>query len=824
MPFDLEQKRAYPHPDDADRDAGSSRPLEIVRYSDLTGSAIGADVPLTNIPHQLNTLIGRSQEVAKLRQLLADSRLVTLTGAGGVGKTQIALEAVSDLLWQYRDGVWFIDLSAVTDPALIPQAMASALDLPMESDRWIIDSLRDYLRDRQILLILDTCAHLIEACAALVGRLLGSAANLSFLVTSREPLRLPGEIIWSVAPLPVPDLRRLPPFEELLTFASIRLFADRAVTYQPDFVLTKKNASIVARICAHLDGLPLPIELAAARIRTLPLHELERRLEDGLDLLSNGHRTAPARHQTLQANFAWSFKLLNPPEQVMLSRLSVFPDDWTLEAAEAVVAGEGIAARDVLDLVSALIEKSLVVADLRADGIARYRLLRTVRWYGQEQIKAGAEQNTLRRRHIEYFLDMAERAEQALHSPAQTTWLDRLDREHENLRAALEWSFAGGRADLGSRLAVALSHFWYLRNHFSEGQRWLSRALAPVRENDAVVPNETRAKTHNAAGWIAYTLGDMDNALEHATASLDLFRQAEDHVGIAEALALQCLVIEQQGDPARAGSYGEESLALCREAGDRLGIARALTCLGIVLERQGQPNRAGVLFTEALSIQRDLGDLSGIAFSLSRLGFVKLQQRDYARAVSLFRESLALHWELGDRAGTAATLEKLACVTAAQGEPERAARLCGIVTAMRDVSGIPMLPFDRADFASLVSTLRTTLGDAAFVEDRDEGRSLSVLEAVNEVLEESGPAPFARLNGGRPDAESPPGKLTRREFEVASLVADGLTNREIAEKLTISARTVDTHVTHILRKQEFGCRSQIAAWIAEMRLPAPPPR
>ncbi len=824
MPLEFEQNRVYSCPDDAESRISSPRQFEIIRYSDLSGSTVRADVPLTNIPHQLNRIIGRERETAELRQLLSDARLITLTGAGGVGKTQLALEVVSELLWRYRDGVWFIDLAEVTDPALVPQAVASVLDVLEETDRPLIDSLRDYLWDRQILLILDTCAHLIQTCATLVEALLGSAPNLSFLVTSREPLRVPGEIIWPVAPLPVPDLEHLPSFEKLVTNPSVRLFVDRVVTNQPEFVITRENAPVVAWICAHLDGLPLAIELAANRTRTLCLNELARRLEDGFSLLSSGHRTAPNRHQTLQAALAWSFDLLSPPERLMLTRLSVFTNDWTLDAAEVVAAGDGVAASDVLPLVSALIDKSLVLADLDSGGTARYRLLRSVRWYGQEQFRGSAEEGPLRRRYIEYFLGLAKRAEEAQFGPEQLAWLDKLEREHNNLRTALEWSFNGAQGELGSRLAAALCHFWYRRNHLDEGRHWLDRAITLAMSGETVLPARVWASVLHAAAWLAYVRDDLDDAMEHGAGSLKFFRQAGDQAGVAAALVLQGLVVERRGDLAQAAAYAQQSLALCRELGDRAGIAHSLTCLGIVLDRLGDHDRAEALLTEALAIQRDLGHLWGIAFSLGRLAMVGLRQRDCACATALLRESVALHRELGDRVGTAADLELLACVAVTRGAPERAARLCGTASVIRDATGIPVLPVDRADVESMVNASRAALGDAAFSASRGAGRSLSVEEALQEVLAEDGLPKATRLEGGDQNAETPPGDLTRREFEVAVLVADGLTNREIAEKLTISARTVDTHVTHILRKQEFGCRSQIAAWIAEMRMPAPPAR
>ncbi len=771
----------------------------------------------TNIPLQLTSFLGRHQEIAGIKELLPTARLLTLTGPGGVGKTRLAVQVVSELRGQYRDGVWLVDLSSLRDPAFIPRAVAEALGVKEERGRPLIDSLRDSLRSRQLLLILDTCGHLIGGCATLADRLLSSAPDLHLMATSREPLRIPGEHIWPVAPLAVPDPRHYPDVDHLLRYDAVHLFVDRARINQPSFAITRQNAPVIAQICSRLDGLPLAIELAAARVRMFPVHELLRRLEDSLGLLTSGHRTAPARHRTLRATIDWSYDLLSPPERLVFNRLSVFAGGWTLAMAGAVIAGEGVEAGAVLDLVGALVDKSLVMVETSPDGTVRYRLQETLRQYGRQRLAESQEEEVFRRRHADYFLDLAEKAEQELFGPGQAEWLDRLEREHANLRAALEWTLETGQIETEVRLAGAIWPFWYLSDHLGEGPIGVERAIALLRTSQSVIPASIQANALNAAAAMAAIRRDHPAAMALTAESLRIFRRIGDQVGLATTLALRGTVAQYQGNLAQALECGEESLALFRELGDRRGIAVSLSFLSAVAEQQGDYRQAETLLIEGLAIRRELGQSCSVAQTLLQLGSLALRQDDPDRANGLLLTGLALRRELGDQPGVAATLEKLASVAAVRGAAEQAAHLGGMAAALREALGAE--GSDSPEYDRMLTAVRTELGDEGFSAAWASGRSMPLDQVIDTSQIDWKPTPprpaVAKLSGK--DRACP---LTAREREVAALVAQGLTNREIASQLVLSKRTVDAHIANILKKLDFVGRAQIGAWIAALEPPS----
>jgi len=437
--------------------------------------------PAHNLPLQLTSFVGRDRERAGVRRLLATSRLVTLTGPGGVGKTRLALRVAADVLPEYPHGVWLAELAVLADPARVPQAVAAAAGVPEDPARPLLAVLADALRPRRLLLLLDNCEHLVGACARLADALLRACPGLTVLATSREPLSIAAEAAWPVPPLAVPDAGKPPPGGTAARYEAVRLFRDRAAAARPTFRLTRRNAPAVAQLCARLDGLPLALELAAARVRVLPVAELAARLEDRFRLLTGGSRAAPARQQTLRATLDWSYDLLSEPERALFRRLAVFAAGWTMAAAEAVGAdadGQGIAPGEVLDLLTGLLDKSLVTADEQPDGTARYRLLETVRQYAQERLAAGGEAEVVQRRHAAFFLGLAEAAAPELLGGRQTAWLDRLEREHDNLRAALEWLTERGAVEAGLRLGNAVGPFWLTRGYLQEPRERLERLLA----------------------------------------------------------------------------------------------------------------------------------------------------------------------------------------------------------------------------------------------------------------------------------------------------------------------------------------------------------
>ena len=768
------------------------------------------DARPTNLPLRATPLIGREREVEAVETVLLreDVRLLTLTGAGGSGKTRLALEVAAELRDRFRDGVWLVELAALAEPALVPEALASALGVREGQGRPIPDALRAFLEPRALLLVLDNCEHLIHACADLVERLLSACPELRILATSREPLRIRSEATWRVPSLAAPDPERVPPEPDALArYPAVRLFEERARAAHPAFLLSPRNAAAVAEICARLDGMPLALELAAARVKVLSPEQIAARLDDRFRLLTAGSRTALPRQRTLRGAIDWSYGLLPGPERLLLRRLAVFAGGWTIEAGEGACSGDGIAADEVLDLLAQLVDKSLVLAEGQ-DGQMRYRLLETLRQYAEEELRGAGEEAVLRGRHGEWFLDLAERAELGLVGPEQTAWLERLEREHDNLRGALRWAVEHREAETGLRLGAGLWRFWWVHGHLSEGQRWLEAALSQAAGASPIA----RAKALNAAGNLAMVRGEYEPARAFHEESLALWRGLGDRGGIATALYYLARVVLAQGDYAAARAPAEESLALRRALNDRWGMAVSLNFLGEVARAQGDYAAAGPPYEEGLELFRAVGDTRGVAIATHNLGIVAREQGDHERAAALHHVALALFRELGDKEQIACSLIKLAHLALLQGDSERAARLSGAVDAQREAIGAALLPDERADHVQTVSTVRSKQGEAAFSAAWAAGRAMSPDQAIDYAL---GTDPAASIVRVEPSARRRPDLLTPREAEVAALVAQGRTNRQIAERLVISERTADNHVTNILNRLGLDNRAQVAVWAAE---------
>jgi predicted ATPase/class 3 adenylate cyclase/Tfp pilus assembly protein PilF len=623
--------------------------------------------PTTNLPVQPTSFIGREREQAEVRALLGRSPLVTLTGAGGAGKTRLALALAAELVDRYPDGVWLVELAALAEPGLVPGAVAQALGVREEPGRPLLATLTDYLQERRLLLVLDNCEHLVEPCAELATALLRACPHLRLLATSREALEAAGERLYRVPSLAIADPDHLPPPEQLSQYEAVQLFLERAQARRADFTLTRQNARAVAQICARLDGLPLAIELAAARVSVLSVEGIAVRLDDRFRLLTGGPRTALPRQQTLRAALDWSHDLLAEPERVLLRRLGVFASGWTLEAAEAACAGEGVEAWEVLDLLGTLINKSLVLPEER-DGEARYRLLETVRQYALERLQAAAEVVSTQHRHLRWCLALAEHAEVASRGPEERAWLDRLEREHSNLRTALTWSILdGGSPSTGAQLAAELQRFWSVRGHLSEGRRWLEEALVHATPQAAGI----RLRVLNGVANLALAQADYDRATVLYEERLAVCRAQGDQAGIAVTLGNLGNVALEQGDFAQARELHEASLSLHQELGDQRGLAGALSSLGILTNDQGDNRRAGVLFERSLALYRALSDPLGIAASLNGLASVAWDQGDHARAGALYEECLSLCRDVGDQRGIANMLANLGSVAHVQGDHER---------------------------------------------------------------------------------------------------------------------------------------------------------
>jgi len=688
------------------------------------------DVLPSNLPGQLTSFIGRDREMAEVKRLLSTARLVTFTGIGGAGKTRLALQVAADALEEFKDGVWVAELAPLSDPGLVPKAVAAALGLPEPVGRSPIETLVDYLQPRSLLLVLDNCEHLLPACAQLAKTLLGACPHVRIVATSREALDTEGETRYRVPSLSVPDSSILS-LERLGEFEAVRLFVDRATDARPSFVMDAHNAMAVATICRELDGIPLAIELAAARVKALSVEHIAERLHDRFRLLTSGKRTALPGHQTLRAAMDWSHDLLSDPERVMLRRLSVFAGGFTLEAAEVVCDGQGVNATDVIDLQTRLVEKSLVVFYER-DG--RYGMLETVRQYGREKLLDSGEEAAVRGKHRDWYLGLAEQAELELRGPRQKVRLDQLEAEHDNMRTALEWSRTDGSgAEQGLRLAGALWWFWFLHGHWNEARGWLGVALA--RGSD--VAGAIRAKALRGAGCFAY-LGDTAEARPLNEEGLALSRELGDNAGVAWFLGILGIVAMREVDYQRSSALLEESLALSRELKDKWLIAQALAQTGVLALFRGDVGRSASDLTQCVAMMRELRDHWGVAFGLRALGSTALSQRDIKQAAAYFKESLS--WGRGIDYGYAVQqcLEGLATVASVQGHHQQAARLLGAAEAQREILGLDLAPQWLVGHDRTVASLRVALEEDALTTAWSEGGSMTLKQAIEYALSEDG--------------------------------------------------------------------------------------
>lgn len=723
-----------------------------------------------NLPVQLTSFVGREHEMEEVKNLLKTTHLLTLLGTGGAGKTRLALQVAAECLDSFPDGVWLVELAPITDPAIVPQTVAATLGL-REPGRAVTESLVDFLRPRSLMLVLDNCEHVLTASAELCSLLLRHCPSLRVLATSRETLGIMGEVSYRVPTLSLPDPHHIPSPESMNQYAAIRLFVERATLYQPGFTATKGNLSAIAEICRRLDGIPLAIELAAARVKVLSVHQIAERLADRFRLLTGGAQAGLPHHQTLRAAMHWSFDLLPEEERALFRRLSVFVGGFTLEAAEGVCAGDGIDALDVLDLLTRLVDKSLVIVEDGGGGQARYRLLETVRQYGLDRLVESGEAEAFRGKHRDFYLRLAERAEPELHGSEQKTWLDRLDAEHDNFRASLEWSRAEGHGiEAGLRLAGALWWFWEVRGYWTEGRQWLKDFLSHAEGASAAA----RVKALNAAGGLAMRQGDFARAVSLAEESLILSRQLGDKRAAASCLVIIGVQACRLEDYKRAEALGGESLTLSQEAGDNWGtawaqyilalvaraerdydkaqallektlvqmralghpwgIAQTLGGLGLLARDQGQIETAIPFLEESLALFRQLGDMSFVAYIGLNLGSIASGLGDYQRAGALYRGSLNLRRDLQDRRGIVTCLAALGCVSAGLEQFERAARLFGAAEAWREATGASIPGFVKDEYERKVAATSRGLGDAARTAAWATGRAMPLEGAIDFAL------------------------------------------------------------------------------------------
>jgi predicted ATPase/class 3 adenylate cyclase len=729
-----------------------------------------------NLPLQPTPLIGREKEVAEVCDLLGAeaTRLLTLTGPGGIGKTRLALQAAADLLDEFPDGTYFVQLATLTEAELFISAVAETLGVREIGEQPLDETLKDYLHERRLLLLLDNFEQVLGA-APTVTELLTAAPGLKVLATSRAPLGLYGEHEFPVPPLTLPDLKLQPPLERLTQYEAVGLFVERARAVKPDFKVTNESAPAVAEICVRLDGLPLAIELAAARIKMLPPKAMLQRLSSRLKLLTGGARDLPERQRTLRATIEWSFALLNEGEQVLFGRLAVFSGGRTLEAIEAICDAEGDLPMEAFEGVSSLLDKSLLRQEEGPNGEPRFVMLETVHEFAREKLKESAEAEEINRAHAQYFLTLAEEANPELKGANQLEWLERLEAEHDNMRAALTWALKRKEVEVALRLGGALWWFWSMRGYHSEGRRWLEEALAM----DGRVSPEVRAMALAGVGELAFDQGDLDRAKEACQEGLELLeheegreareaklnllvwlgfvawvreeyerakqlfeeglalsRERSDTWWLATFLLYVAIVPHYLGDYERATELTEESMDLFREQGDKHSLAYCLNNLAMMVYSQGDLGRAAQLTEEAVALFRELGARGDVALGLYNLGWIALLQDDLGRAADIYKESLTLAWDTGMNHIVQGDLEGFACLAAVRGETERAARLWGAVQALHETKGIPRDTDFLAEAGARISAVRSGMGEEAWEEAWRKGRAMTLDEAVSYALEE----------------------------------------------------------------------------------------
>ena len=760
---------------------------------------------VSGLPAEVTSFVGRRHEIAEVRRLLSVSRMVTLTGVGGVGKTRLAIRVGATLRRSFADGVWLVELADLADPDLLIPTVAQALRVRANSPSPSVDVLIDHLWGRQVLIILDNCEHLLTACAVTCDALLSSLPDLRILATSRQALGIGSEQTLAVPPLALPADRR---YLDSGGSEAVRLFAERAEAVVPGFTVTDANRAAVESICRRLDGLPLGIELAAVRLRALSVQQLLGRLDDRFRLLTSGSRAVLPRHQTLRALIEWSYAQCTEAERMLWARMSVFSGGLDIDAAEEVCAGDGIARDDVLELIIGLVDKSVLIREDHGQ-IVRYRLLDTIRQYGRERLAGSGAEAVMLHRHRDYYRRMAAEARAELFGPHQVAWLGRLRAEHANLRAALEYCYTEpGQATAGLEMACDLLYHWISSFYLLEGRTWLERGLAAVPEPDA-----PRARALWTASWLALIQAEPDDAAR----MLREARSIGERLGLESVLAYTALysgmVAMNAGDARAAIGCYEEALHRHRATGDPIGEALALVRLSLAHSFLGDSALSITYGEECLKVCDRHGELWHKAYTTMALGVEVWQEGDAARATALERESLRANRELDDPPGSGVNMEALAWIAAADGDHDRAARLLGILQTTWEAIGAPMSGYGylMRYHDECVAATRTVLGEARYRRAFEAGAALPYDEGLAYALGEQSPA--APLGGSSP--------LTRREREIARLVAQGRSNREIAAELVISQRTAEGHVEHILDKLGFNSRSQIATWVREHGLGDP---
>ena len=719
-----------------------------------------AKVRLSNLPTPLTDFIGREKEIQQVERLVSSARLVTITGSGGVGKTRLAIQVAESLALQFKDGVWWVELAArfetvtsqkkelahqqgaptfgvgiaelvETDP--VPLAVAKALRIPDSLSLPLLEGIVEHLQEKQLLLVLDNCEHLIESCATLVERVLGDCPKVTILATSREALGVSGEKAWLLPSLSLPGGGSALGFKDIFQSEAVSLFIERAADVVPGFQPGDLEAPTIAQICLNLDGIPLAIELAAARMKLLTVQEIAARLDQRFSLLTGGRRTALPRHQTLQAAIEWSHDLLNETERILFRRLSVFTGSFTLEAAEAICANQEIRSDKVLTLLGRLVDKSLLNVEPTPrdpDLATRYRFLDTIRSYGQLKLDEAGETRWMRVQRTNYYLRLVEAAEPELRGPKQLTWLTRLRQEHNNLRAVLQWSLDTNDIEGALKLVGSLWRYWWMQSHHNEGREWLEKVLSLPGPQ----PPSLRARALNGAGILARGQGDFDKASAFLNESLEIQRSLEDKIGIANVLNSLGILAHLQGDVNKAIDQYQECLEYRREIGDTRGIAASLHNLSMIYQEKGEFAQAEDLLNESLTLSQEVKDTRNIAATQLQLGYIMYELEKVEQAEDLFRKSMVTLKDLGGRNDIIECLEGFAGIAALLKQPRRGARLLAAAQAQRDVIGIPVARYQQGRYQHIVESVADQLDAQGLEYYREEGRMMSLEEAIEYAL------------------------------------------------------------------------------------------
>jgi predicted ATPase/DNA-binding CsgD family transcriptional regulator len=770
-----------------------------------------------NLPAEVTSFIGRRQVIADVRKAQSKARLVTLSGVGGVGKSRLARQVGVDQRRRFPDGAWLVELDRLHEPSLLPHTVLATLGIRDESPRPPDEAVVEHLADKQLLMILDNCEHLVDASAMLVSTLLSGAPGLRIMATSREPLGVDGELVLQVPPLSLPDPDAGDEKQVvggLSHYEALALFQQRAAAVLPGFDLTSDNAETVTRLCRRLDGNALAIELAAVRMRVLTTEEILARLDDRFRLLTGGSRDAAPRHQTLHAVVDGSFELCSKPERTVWMRASVFSGSFDVEAAEAVCGDGRSTPGDVLDSLTGLVTKSVLVRE-EQDGGPRFRLLETIRAYGLDRLRDSGDEPAVRGRHRDHYLALTERAEKDWFGPRQRSWLVRLDQERANLWTAMDFSLADpGEAGHGVRMAGALWPYWVAGGYVREGRLWMDRAL----EVDTT-PDLARSRALWADALITGLQGDTDRAQSHLEECHRILGELGDDTTLATACRVSGLVDMLSGDLDGAISWFERSLGHLSEGVGLNSLALlAYADRGVVHALSGDVERAIELCEQGRALCESHGETWALSWVLSVHNFVRLVQDDQRDISPDLREMLRIKDAFSDILGVLHAAEMLAWIAAAHRDARRAARLLGASEALWKPLGAFLLGFqpylERHDIC--VARAREELGDTLFEELVGEGARFDVRRLVSYALgpeegveEPETPATPAIAASGQ--------ALTRREWQVADLVAQNLSNKEIAEQLVISQRTAETHVGNILSKLGFSSRGELARWVIEAR-------